>query len=59
LWSVGRYASTGEVGGQSVTILPSLKLMDEHLDFDVGILAQECHLGRAIGEQEGLKMGKN
>lgn len=43
-YSVDNYASTGEPGGQSVTILPNSGMLDAHLDFEVGILAQQAYL---------------
>lgn len=43
-WSIDKYGVTGDPSGESVTIIPSKKLMDSHLLFEVGILAQESYL---------------
>lgn len=47
-WAVGRYGDTGEPTGASVTLLPRIGKMDHHLEFDTGILAQECYLLREM-----------
>jgi hypothetical protein len=48
-FAVDNYATTGEPGGQSVTIWPDRGMMDAHLDFDLGIMAQHVNLAYAVG----------
>ena len=42
-WSMDRYGASGEPTGPSITILPNGD-MDHHLEFDMGILAQEAYI---------------
>ena len=43
-WSMGNMGATGEPTGQSVTLWATEKKMDEHLNFETGLLAQESYL---------------
>jgi hypothetical protein len=48
-FAIDNYGTTGEPGGQSVTVLPQIDALDAHLSFEVGMLAQEICLKHAIG----------
>jgi hypothetical protein len=48
-FTIENFGTTGEQGGQSVTILPQIGALDAHLDFNMGILAQEQSLRYALG----------
>jgi len=49
MFAVNRYGATGEIGGQSVTILPEIDILDAHLQYEIGILAQQVCLQHALG----------
>lgn len=51
-WSIGRYGSTGEPSGESVILWPNQRRMEAHLDFETGILAQECHYLREYNQEK-------